>query len=242
MSIQPVHQGSFSFFQLPIVVEATAARLSSDAGLLAIRAFDEHIGLTSSFAAVLDDPRDPKLFEHSFLDMSRSRIYGILADYVDQNDHDTLRSDPVFKLIADRLPDGPDLASQPTLSRYENAIDIPSLNRLREQFVDQFIASFVAPPRQLTFDLDAVDDSTHGAQQLSLFHGYFEQYQYFPSFITSADKENRNNNFPICECHACNESSIANLLFHNSLRRFVADTDTHPLPATKQASRRTPAA
>jgi hypothetical protein len=157
--------------------------------LLAIRAFDEHIGLTRSFAAVLNDPRDPKLFEHSFLDMSRSRIYGILADYVDQNDHDTLRSDPVFKLIADRLPDGPDLASQPTLSRYENAIDIPSLYALREQFVDQFIASFVVPPRQLTFDLDAVDDPTHGAQQLSLFHGYFEQYQYFPSFITSADND-----------------------------------------------------
>jgi hypothetical protein len=149
MSIQPVCQGTFSFFQLPIVVESTAAQLSSDAGLLAIRALDERIGLTRSFAAVLNDPRDPERFDHSFLDMARARIYGILADYVDQNDHDTLRSDPVFKLLADRLPDGPDLASQPTLSRYENAIDIPSLKRLREQFVEQFIASFVVPPRRL---------------------------------------------------------------------------------------------
>jgi hypothetical protein len=189
MSIQPVHQGTFSFFKLPIVVEASVALLSSDAGLLAIRAFDEGIDLTRSFAAVLNDPRDPKLFEHSFLDMTRSRIYGILADYVDQNDHDTLRSDPVFKLIADRLPNGPDLASQPTLSRFENTPDIPALKRLREQLVDQFIASFVVPPRRLTFDLDAVDDPTHGVQQLSLFHGYFGQYQYFPSFITSADND-----------------------------------------------------
>ena len=190
MSIQPVYQGTFSFLQnLPIVVEASAARLTSDAGLLPIREFDERIGVTKSFAAVLNDRRDPELFDHSFLDMSRARIYGVLADYVDQNDHDTLRSDPVFKLIADRLPDGPDLASQPTLSRFENAIDIPSLKRLREQFVDQFIASFVAPPRRLVFDLDAVDDATHGAQQLSLFHGYFEQYQYFPSFITCADND-----------------------------------------------------
>jgi Transposase DDE domain group 1 len=189
MSIQPVCQGTFSFFQIPIVVETTAAQLSSDAGLLAIREFDQHIGLTSGFASVLNDPRDPERFEHSFLDMSRARIYGILADYVDQNDHDTLRSDPVFKLIADRLPDGPDLASQPTLSRFENAIDIRSLKRLREQFVDQFIASFVVPPRRLNLDLDAIDDPTHGAQQLSLFHGYFEQYQYFPSFITSADND-----------------------------------------------------
>jgi hypothetical protein len=189
MSIQPVCQGTFSFFQIPIVVEATATLLSSDGGLLAIREFDQCIDFTRSFAAVLNDPRDPDLFEHSFLDMTRARIYGILADYVDQNDHDTLRSDPVFKLIADRLPDGPNLASQPTLSRFENAINIASLKRLREQCIDQFIASFVVPPHRLTFDLDAVDDPAHGAQQLVLFHGYFEQYQYFPSFITSADND-----------------------------------------------------
>ena len=73
MSIQPAHQGTFSFFQLPIVVEATAARLSSDAGLLPIRAFDEFMGLTRSFAAVLQDCRDPNLFDHSFLDMARAR-------------------------------------------------------------------------------------------------------------------------------------------------------------------------
>jgi Transposase DDE domain group 1 len=170
-------------------VEAVATALTSDAGLLAIREFDERIGLSRLFATVLNDRRDRELAEHSFLDMTRARIYGILADYVDQNDHDTLRADPVFKLIADRLPDDPDLASQPTLSRFENAIDIPSLKRLREQFVEQFIASFVVPPRQLTFDLDAVDDPAHGAQQLVLFHGYFEQYQYFPAFITSADND-----------------------------------------------------
>src|SRR5687768_12952710 len=105
MSIQSVYQGTFSFLQdLPIVIEASAAQLSSDAGLLAIREFDEQIGLTRGFAALLNDPRDPKRFEHSFLDMARARIYGIVANYVDQNDHDTLRSDPVFKMIADRSP------------------------------------------------------------------------------------------------------------------------------------------
>jgi len=190
MSIQPVVQATFAFFpDLPIVVESTAAQLSSDAGLLPIREFDEYIGLTRAFAAVLEDRRDPELLCHSFLQMTRSRVYGILADYIDQNDHDTLRSDPVFKLIADRSPDDPDLASQPTHSRFENAIGIPSLKRLRDVIIDQFIASFVVPPRHLTFDLDAVDDPAHGEQQLVLFHGFFDQYQYFPSFITSADND-----------------------------------------------------
>jgi hypothetical protein len=99
--------------------------------------------------------------------MVRSRVYGIVAGYADQNDHDTLRTDPVFKLLADRSPDDADLASQPTLSRFENAISIQSLKRLRDVFLDQFLASYGSPPRSLTFDLDAVDDPAHGHQQLT---------------------------------------------------------------------------
>jgi hypothetical protein len=190
MSLQPAAQGRFAFFpDLPIIVESSPAQLTSDAGLLPIREFDERSGLTVAFAAALDDPRDPLLLGHTFLQMTRSRVYGILADYVDQNDHDTLRSDPVFKLLAGRSPNDPDLASQPTLSRFENAINIPSLKRLRDVLIDQFIASFETPPHRLTFDLDAVDDPAHGEQQLVLFHGYFEQYQYFPAFITCADND-----------------------------------------------------
>jgi hypothetical protein len=109
--------------------------------------------------------------------MVRSRVYGILAGYEDQNDHDTLRHDPVFKLIAGRSSAADDLASQPTLSRFENAISIPSLKRLRDVFLDQFIASFDTPPHHLTFDLDAVDDPAHGHQQLTFWHGYYDQNQ-----------------------------------------------------------------
>ncbi len=86
-------------------------------------------------------------------------------------------------------PTDADLASQPTLSRFENQIDIPSLFRLRDVFIDQFIASFAQPPITLTFDLDAVDDPTHGSQQLTLFHGFYEQYQYLPLVITCAEND-----------------------------------------------------
>ncbi len=190
MSLHPASLFDFDFFEpLPIQVEVSDAPLTSDAGLLPLRQFDERIGLTRCFAAVLHDPRDPDLIDHSFLDMVRMRVFGIIAGYEDQNDHDTLRTDPVFKLIADRSPDDPDLASQPTLSRFENQIDIPSLRRLRDEFIDQFSASFAHAPLSLTLDLDAVDDATHGAQQLTLFHGYYEQYQYLPLVITSAETD-----------------------------------------------------
>src|SRR5262245_31712384 len=113
MTIHPAAPLLFDFFQpLPIVIESCDAPLTSDAGLLPLRQFDQRIGLTAQFAAALHDPRDPQLTEHSFLEMVRMRLFGILADYEDQNDHDTLRSDPVFKLIAGRSPQDAELASQ----------------------------------------------------------------------------------------------------------------------------------
>lgn len=190
MIIHGVWQKSLGFLgKKPIVVEPVEARMTSDAGLLPIRQFDERAGLTEQFAAALGDPRYQPFVDHTFAEMTRMRIYGILADYVDQNDHDTLRSDPAFKLIAGRLPEDKDLASQPTLSRFENSIDIRSLWRLRDVLIDQFIASFEEPPRRLTFDIDVFDDATHGQQQLTFFHGYYDQYQYLPRVITCAEND-----------------------------------------------------
>jgi hypothetical protein len=173
----------------PVVVAPQQTQLTSDAGLLPIRQLDERLGLTAAFAAALHDRRDPEAITHSFAEMVRMRIYGILAGYADQNDHDVLRSDPVFKLVAGRSPEDRHLASQPTLSRFENAIDIPSLWRLQDVFIDQFIASFATPPRHLTFDIDVFDDPTHGQQQLTFFHGYYDQYQYLPRVITCKEND-----------------------------------------------------
>jgi hypothetical protein len=190
MSLQPAPRLALDFFpSRPVEFELSAAPLSSDAGLLVFRQFDEQIRLTEQFAAALDDRRDPTFTQHSLLTMVRQRIYGILADYEDQNDHDTLRSDPVFKLIADRLPDDRDLASQPTLSRFENAVSIPDLWRLRDALVDVFIQSFDRPPGHLTLDLDPVDDPAHGEQQLTMFHAYYDQNQYLPIIITCAEND-----------------------------------------------------
>src|SRR5512144_1458102 len=117
MSIQSALAARFTFSALPISVTLSSAQLSSDAGLLPIRQFDEHLGFSQQLAAALDDPRDPDLVEHTVPALLRARLFGILAGYEDQNDHDALRADPVFKLVAGCLPTDPDLASQPTLSR-----------------------------------------------------------------------------------------------------------------------------
>ena len=190
MSLQSVGEFSFDFLSSrPIKFEISPAALSSDTGLLPVRQFDERIGLTERFASALEDTRDPSFSRQSLLSMVRQRIYGIIAGYEDQNDHDTLRSDPVFKLIASRLPTDMDLASQPTLSRFENAVSIADLWRLRDKLVDEFIASFDKPPLRVTLDMDAFDDPAHGRQQLIMFHGYYEQYQYLPIVFTCAEND-----------------------------------------------------
>ena len=189
MIIQSVWQKSFEFFGKPVVVQPGEAELTSDAGLLPIREFDQRIGMTEQFADALTDTRSQPSVVHTLREMVRMRIFGILADYPDQNDHDVLRSDPVFKVVAGRGPKDDDLASQPTLSRFENAIDVKSLRRLQDVFVDQFIASFDKPPARITLDVDPFDDPTHGQQQLTFFHGYYGQYQYLPRVITCAEND-----------------------------------------------------
>lgn len=190
MSVQTPWPQAIDFFgSLDIRWQTSAEQFSHDGGLLLFRQLDERLGFTRDFAAALDDPRDPGLREHSFLEMTRQRVFAILADYEDQNDAEALRADPVFKLVCGRRPDGPDLASQPTLSRFENSISVASLKRLRRLFVEHFIASFKEPPRRLTFDLDAVDDPAHGEQQLTFWHNYYDQNQYLPLVISCAEND-----------------------------------------------------
>ena len=170
-----------------ISVQPVQENISTDAGLLIFRQWDQEIRFTQGFAQQFDDWRcDP---EHSILEMVRSRGFGILAGYEDQNDHDALRSDAVFKLLANRLPDDDDLASQPTLSRFENAVSPRSLLRLEDWFIDRFVNSFREPPREVTLDIDVFDDATHGQQQLTLFHGFYKQYQYLVRAITCAEND-----------------------------------------------------
>ncbi|MBM3815366.1 MAG: IS1380 family transposase [Acidimicrobiia bacterium] len=189
MAEQDVERLGFDFFsRLPIVVEAHNTLVTSDAGILPLREFDCQIGLTERFIACLEDRRDPEQIDHSFAEMVRQRLFGILAGYEDCNDHDALRNDPAFKMVSGKAPnDETGLASQPTLSRFENAVSIACLWRLHDFFLDDFIRSFKTPPAFLTLDIDAVDDPCHGQQQLALFHGFYDQYQYLPLVVSCAE-------------------------------------------------------
>jgi hypothetical protein len=188
MSAQTAEQLSFEFLpHLPVIVQRHPGQLSSDAGLLPLRQFDQRWNYTARMAQCLHDPKPSR--QQTLLVMLRQRLFGALAGYEDCNDHDTLRDDPILKMVADRLPDDEALASQPTLSRFENLATPAVLQKL----IDFLIATGIEHlkqkhggqlPASIVLDLDATDDTTHGNQQLTLFHGYYGQYQYFPLIIS----------------------------------------------------------
>ena len=188
MSVQSAQQFVFgSWANKPIEVEQIDENLSSDGGLIGFFQLDQKLGWTEAFASHISDPRtDPT---HSALSIVRQRIFGIIAGYEDQNDHDSLRSDPVFKLIAEQSPDGDDLASQPTISRLENAVTPSDLLKMEDWFIDRFVESFTEEPNEITLDIDTFDDPAHGKQQLVLFHGFYNQYQYQVRAITCAEND-----------------------------------------------------
>lgn len=188
MSLQSAQQFVFGFWNnKPIEFEQIDENLSSDGGLIAFYQLDQKLGWTESLAGLISDSRsDPK---HTAVSIVRQRIFGIIAGYEDQNDHDSLRSDPIFKLIADRSPDGHDLASQPTISRLENSVTAGDLLKMEDWFIDRFVESFSEEPAEITLDIDTFDDPAHGQQQLVFFHGFYEQYQYQVRAITCAEND-----------------------------------------------------
>jgi hypothetical protein len=117
-------------------------------------------------------------------DLVRQRVYQIACGYEDCNDADTLAADPVLKVACGRNPEGGrDLASQPTLSRFENSVSRTELYRMSEAFLELFIDGHRQPPQEIILDLDATVDPTHGQQELTFFHGYYGTYCYLPMLI-----------------------------------------------------------
>jgi Transposase DDE domain group 1 len=156
-------------------------RLSSDAGLILLKEPDEQLGLTRALAAVLKDPREPRRVHFTLHDLLKQRVLQIAAGYEDANDANTLRHDPLFKLLLDRQPEtGASWASQPTLSRFENHVSRTELYRMALVLVEQFIASYAHPPQLIVLDCDDTEDPVHGAQEQARDEGYYGGYCFLP--------------------------------------------------------------
>jgi hypothetical protein len=182
-------------FHKPVVGQFDQREGSSDGGALLLKAADRRYGLLSELTACLQDKRQAGKVDHSLRELLAQRVFSIACGYPDANDSAHLSSDPIHKLLLDRDPvEGQNLASQPTLSRFENGIGVKELYRLGEALARSVIQRHAKRLRhrayRVTIDLDPTDDPTHGAQQLSFFNGHYDTWCYLPvmGFVSFNDE------------------------------------------------------
>lgn len=168
-------------FDLPAVarkkltVDFDGGNQSSDAGVLLLRAGEQKIGVIAAMAAALPDRRDPTRVRHGLHEIIAARVFGICCGYEDGIDHDALRHDPALKMAVGRAPEtGAALASQSTISRFENAPTKKDAARLAGALVDHF-AAHATPGHRDVFDIDDTFNAAHGGQQLAFWNGHQDE-------------------------------------------------------------------
>jgi hypothetical protein len=182
-------------FDRPLVATFDQPHASSDGGAVLLKAADRRYRLVDGLARALLDDRQPSKVQHTLTDLVAQRIFGLACGYPDANDADRLADDPIQKLLLGRDPiAGMRLASQPTISRFENGAASQALYRMGRELADRVIdrhrRRLHGRAKRITIDLDPTDDPTHGAQQLTFFNGHYDSWCYLPllAFLTFNDE------------------------------------------------------
>lgn len=182
----------FSIGRRIVTARFDGETLTSDAGVMFVGAVDKKLGLTKRLSRTLTDRRSTRRVRHGQRDLLRQRIYQIAAGYEDANDADSLRHDAAFQIALDRTPAGGSLASQPTLSRFEQR-SASELLRMSEVMLDVWVERLRARAKKthrktrIVLDLDSSDFVAHGQQELALFHGHYRNYIYYPLLAFDAE-------------------------------------------------------
>jgi hypothetical protein len=160
-------------------------RITSDGGLVWLAEADTELGLSERMAEHVPEWRKRR-GRHSLQALIKQRVVQIACGYEDQNDSNSLREDPLLKLLCGSMPQsGADLASQPTISRLENAPSASACYRMAEALLELYLAEREKDgiPEKVLLDFDSTDDPTHGDQEGSYYHGYYMQHMYHPLLV-----------------------------------------------------------
>jgi hypothetical protein len=173
----------------PIVAAFDQPHASSDGGAVLLKSLDTQMQLTKRLAGCLVDTRQPGKVQHQALELVRQRVFGLACGYADCNDAARLADDAIHKLLLDRDPiAGRALASQPTLSRFENAVGWTALRDMAHVLADTVIETQRRRRKgratRITIDLDPTDDPAHGQQEFTFFNGHYDTACYLPIVAT----------------------------------------------------------
>jgi hypothetical protein len=155
--------------------------LTSDAGLLLLSQLEHSLRVLPRVAQCLRDPRQPGKVRHPLETLVGQRVLQVAAGYEDCNDATTMRHDPALAVALGQAPSQGPLASQSTLSRFENGLRWRDCLRLAHALLECFLARHREhPPRRLVLDFDTTDDPTHGQQQFSFYQSHYGCHCYLP--------------------------------------------------------------
>jgi hypothetical protein len=158
-------------------MDFSADEISSDGSVLLLEKLERKHRILHYFGQLIPDHRDPFRITHSIEKLLKQRVYSLMQGYEDANDVQYLKNDPLFKDILDG-----ELASQPTISRFENSFDKHSVFSLCYAWIDRYVST-LGNREKIVIDIDGTDDPTHGNQQLSMFNGYYGQFMYNELFF-----------------------------------------------------------
>jgi hypothetical protein len=169
--------------------------ISSDGGAFLLRQVDKRLNLLRRFAECFLDGRNQSLVEHPISEMLAQRVYGLALGYEDLNDHEQLRTDPVFGILAGKENLAEPLAGKSTLNRMELGTGINDRYKkitfwkeaVDELLVNAFIESHEKAPAEIVLDMDTTDMPLHGKQEGRFFHGYYDSYCYLPLYVFCGD-------------------------------------------------------
>lgn len=164
-----------------VSVDFSAQGISSDGAVVLLDKLERKHKVIARMAGLIPDRRDTSRITHPVEKLLRQRVFTLMQGYEDCNDVDNLKNDPLFGDIL-----GGELASQPTLSRFENSVDKRVLFDLCYGWLERYVES-LAGRRHVTIDVDATDDPTHGRQQMSMFHGFYGRFIYSELFFHDGD-------------------------------------------------------
>ncbi|KAA1243201.1 transposase [Aquimarina sp. RZ0] len=101
-----------------ISVDFSPEEISSDGAIVLLEKLERRHKIIDYFSNQITDKRHPLLIVHSVKKLLKQRVFMLMQGYEDCNDVFHLQHDPLYKDILEG-----DLASQPTLSRFENSIN-----------------------------------------------------------------------------------------------------------------------
>jgi hypothetical protein len=175
-------------FGKPVEARFDGDCISTDGGLTLLRKADDRLELTKLAAWCIRDGRRSDLVKHKLENLLKQRIYAIAAGYEDCNDAAKLGTDGMHKLALGFLPKSQHrLASQPTLSRWENSVDDVALKAMQKLLVHTYIRRHKKRPKTIRLAMDTSCDKVYGFQQLSFYNGFYEEYCFTPLFIFDDD-------------------------------------------------------